>query len=128
MGTNVLPALPGLDVQVERTGRFRTTIYETVGGKEQRVSWDAAPRNVYKLHYNALRDNVYLTSGSFSGSSEAGAVVGLFLSASGAFDSFTMTDPYTSGSVTVRFVEDTFTIRKVVSGVWEAEFQTISLK
>lgn len=69
---------------VSRRPRYKTSVKETVSGREFRVSLMASPRTVYKLNLEYLR-----THGSHA---EWQQVIGFFNSRAGAFDSFLLDD------------------------------------
>ncbi|GAO01965.1 DUF2460 domain-containing protein [Anaeromyxobacter sp. PSR-1] len=127
MSNDVFPDLPGLDVEVDRTTLYRTSIYETAGGKEQRAAWWSSPRYRYRLRWNVLRADV-AAAAPWAAYSEAAAVQRFFDVHLGAWDSFLMVDPYSGAQVRVRFVEDSLRFAREVPGVWAAEAEVISVK
>lgn len=125
--SGTFPELPGVDIAVERNSQYKTTVFRTVSDVEQRVGWVSIPRYDYKVQFNFLRDNVY-TSGVFSGSTEGGVVLKFFNDCSGSLKTFGFTDPYDSQVRTVRFKEDTLSMRRIVDHVWECSFDLQEVK
>jgi hypothetical protein len=127
MSALVFPTLPGLDVEVSRDAKYKTKIFETVSGKEQRIAWENTPRYTYKLKFNVLRDDVAAPA-PYAAYSEVGALLYFLDTHKGSWDSFTFTDPYDATSRTVRLVDDSLTVTSIVPHYWSAELSLISVK
>lgn len=89
MSNAVFPTLPGLKFDVKRVPMHKTTIRETVNGREYRARQMTSPRYTYKLSFEFLRD------GNVNGTvyDEFKPLLGFFNARSGAFDDFLFTDP-----------------------------------
>lgn len=117
--------LPG-QIQELWSSRYRTKVLETVSGKEVRASWSAAARRRFRVRFNFLRDNVNCPAPNAT-STEL-ALVQTFLSTHrGAWDSFSIADPISGATVTVRLVEDSIEFAKIVDHVWSAAFEVIEV-
>jgi hypothetical protein len=127
MSTNVYPDLIGLDMAVQRTPLYKTTIHESLSGKEDRASWQSTPRYRYRLVYNLVRDNVAAPA-PWAASSEAGVVLGFLETSKGCFDSFVYNDPYSGTPTQVRFVEDSISLTKIADHAWSVSVEFISVK
>lgn len=127
MSDSVFPSLRGADVAVEREPFYRTSVYETVSGKEQRVSWDASPRYRYRVRFNVLRDD-RAAPAPWAAYSEVGTVLKFLDDHKGSFDSFLFNDPLTGSQVRVRLEEDSLTIKRIVNHLWSAEVSFVSVK
>jgi hypothetical protein len=125
-----LPSLPGLLPEVERVVTYATTVHATISGKEQRTTWQSTPRKTYRLRYGVLREGVTVSASGapWHGMSEVAALQSVFDTHKGQWDSFSYTDPLTTSSVTVRFVEDSVTWTRIVPGAWTCEFELIEVK
>lgn len=130
MSAYTFPTLPGLDPSVDRTVEYDTTIHKTVSGKEQRTSWQSTPRYRYRLTFNVLREAVTVSAVGtpWNGLSEVAALVSVFNTHLGNWDSFSYTDPLTSSTVTVRFDPASVVWKRIVPGVWSCEFTLYSVK
>lgn len=111
------PSLPGIDVQVTREPLYATQIYESVSGREVRVSWRTQPRYRYTLKFNVLRTGTQ-APGAYTSYSEMGVILAFLDTHAGALGSFLYADPYTGSEVRVRFVEDSLQMTQIVPGAW----------
>ncbi|GAO01922.1 DUF2460 domain-containing protein [Anaeromyxobacter sp. PSR-1] len=127
MSNSVFPELPGLDVEVERETIYRSSVFETAGGKEQRAAYWSTPRYRYQLRWNVLRTDV-MAPAPWAAYSEVATVQKFFDDHLGSWDSFLMNDPYSGSQVRVRFVQDSLKLHRIVPGIWEAEATVISVK
>jgi hypothetical protein len=118
VSSNLFPTLPGLDVQVTREPRYATQVYESVSGREVRVSWRTQPRIRYTLKFNFLRTGAQAPS-PYTSYSETGVILSFLDTHLGSFDSFLYADPYTGSQVRVRLVEDSIQMTQIVPGAWE---------
>jgi hypothetical protein len=125
--SGTFPELPGVDIAIERNSQYKTTVFRTVSDVEQRVGWVSVPRYDFRVQFNFLRDNVYV-SGAFSGSTEAGVVQKFFDDCTGSLKTFGFTDPYDSTVRTVRFKEDGLSIKRIVGNVWECSVDLQEVK
>lgn len=91
MSNAIFPALPGLAWDVVKTPRWNTKVQSSVGGKEVRARFFAAPIWRWQLSYEVLRQA--------SAFQELQTLVGFFNQRQGRFDSFLYSDP-TDNSVT----------------------------
>jgi uncharacterized protein (TIGR02217 family) len=85
MSNAIFPTFDGLKWDVTRTPVWKTAVRETTSGREYRTAFQAAPRYLYKLAYEVLRETV--------GYTELQSLLGFFNARQGAFDSFLYTDP-----------------------------------
>jgi hypothetical protein len=85
MSNLVFPTLAGLSPDVSRTRLDNNSIYETAGGKEQRLGRWSRPRYRYKLGFSFLR--------SASAFQELQAIENFAARHRGRFDSFLWADP-----------------------------------
>ncbi|MEY2668868.1 MAG: hypothetical protein RJA59_1506 [Pseudomonadota bacterium] len=120
MSSNLFPSLPGLDVKVSREPRYSTQVYESVSGREVRVSWRTQPRIRYTLRFNFARTYTQAPA-PYTSYSEMGVLLSFLDTHLGSFDSFLYADPYTGSQVRVRLVEDSLKMTQVVSGIWAVE-------
>lgn len=127
MSANTFPSLIGQNINVERTEEFRTDVYETVSGKEQRTSWWDTPRYSYSVKMDVLRDNVSAPA-PYAAYSEVATVLFFLETHLGSYDSFSFVDPLDGTTRTVRFVEDSLTIQKIADHHWTCDFKLISVK
>lgn len=126
MSSSVFPSLAGLDVKVERSTLYKTTVHETTSGKEDRTSWMPSPRYRYALSFNVLRESENAPS-PWQAQTEVGVVLKFFNDHFGQGDSFMYADPYSGTSTQVRFVEDSLKITAVTPDIWECKFELISV-
>lgn len=84
MSQLVFPTLRGLGWSRRKTPEFKTSIQQSVSGRESHTSYRLYPMYRFRLKYDVLR---------FSVNSELQQIMGLFLAMRGAFDSFLFTDP-----------------------------------
>jgi hypothetical protein len=126
MSNNLFPSLPGMTATPVRSQRYKTTVHTTASGKEQRTSWQSAPRRRFKVTFDVLRDNVNAPApyGAFT---EIGVVWSFHDTHRGSFDSWLMPDPYTGSNIRVRFVDDSLETTQVVHGVWNCTFEVIEV-
>lgn len=127
MSALTFPSLPGLDVEVARAAQYKTKIFETISGKEQRIAWESTPRITYKLKYNVLRDDVAAPA-PLAAYSEIGSLLYFLDTHRGAWDSFSFTDPYDNTTKTVRLVEDSLEVTQIVPHHWSASLSLITVK
>ena len=120
MSDNLFPSLPGLAPEVAREPRYATQIYESVSGREVRVSWRTQPRVRYTLKFNFLRTASQAPT-PYTSYSEMGVLMSFLDTHLGSFGSFLFADPYTGSQVRVRFVEDSIRMTQIVSGIWSVE-------
>lgn len=86
MSNSVWPSnIPGLTFSGRRVPMWKTGVQEAVSGKESRIAYSVYPRIRFELQYEILHDD--------TAPSELKALVGLFNSVQGRFDSFLYTDP-----------------------------------
>ncbi len=84
MSTNIFPDLPGLSWSRKKTPLWSTKVQTTASGKELRASYYSYPKWQFSLSYEVLRE---------SGRAELQALIGLFNSCQGSYDTFLYTDP-----------------------------------
>lgn len=125
MSNNVFPSLPGLDVAVELEPAYRTTVHETVAGKEYRTTWGVAKRFRYKLRFNFLRESTAAPA-PWAAYNEKAIVEKFHDDHFGSFDSFLFTGP-DGVQRRVRFASDTLTFVRSASGLWDLEADLISV-
>jgi hypothetical protein len=125
MSNSVFPDLPGLDVAVQLEPTYRTTVHETVAGKEYRTAWGVGKRFRYRLRFNVLREAVSAPA-PWAGYNEKTVVEKFHDDHLGSFDSFLFTGP-DGVQRRVRFASDTLTFVRIVSGLWELEAELVSV-
>lgn len=86
MSNAIFPTLPGLVWDFKRAPLHKTTMTETVSGREYRARRMAAPRYLYKATYEFLRDGI-------GGADELRTLMGFFNQRSGQYDSWLFSDP-----------------------------------
>ena len=86
MSNAVFPVLPGLQVTVGRLPVHKTAIKEAVSGREYRARLMSAPRYIYRLSFEFLRDG-------HSGYDEFRPLLGFFNARAGSFESWLYSDP-----------------------------------
>lgn len=118
MSDLLFPALPGLNIRVARQPRYATEVYESVSGRECRVSWRTQPRIRYTLTFSFLRTFIQAPA-PFTSYSETGVILAFLDQHLGALDSFLYADPYTGAWVRVRLVEDSVEMVQLAVGFWE---------
>lgn len=117
MSNLLFPSLPGLAPNVSREPRYATQVYESVSGREVRVSWRTQPKIRYTLTFNFARTHTQAPA-PYTSYSEMGVLLAFLDIHLGAFDSFLYADPYTGAQVRVRLVSDSLEMVQIVSGVW----------
>lgn len=85
MSQAIFPVLPGLMWDVVKTPHWNTRVQQSVGGKEVRTQFYAAPLYRWQLKYELLR--------AASAQMELQALAGFFNARQGKFDSFLYSDP-----------------------------------
>lgn len=126
MSSNVFPALPGIDIAVERETFYKTTIYESPSGLEDRTAWQSAPRYRYSLTANLVRSNVNAPA-PWAAYSEAAILLKFIDDHLGQKESFLYDDPYSGSQVRVRFDDDSLTIKQIAASMWSCSFQLVSV-
>lgn len=120
MSNSVFPTLAGTTIDVQRTPQYQTSMFETVGGGRQTISWRATPRYTYHLKIEVARDNVDTNGNSVAlASSEVGVLLAFLDVHLGSYDSFLFTDPYDGVQRRVRLIDDKMTITKFAKNLWE---------
>ncbi len=89
----IFPTLPGMGIAVKRTPVFSTQVAVAASGKELRASYQSTPRWKYEIPLNFVRVSGF---SSLTPSNEMAAILGLFNSVKGMWDSFLYTDPYSN--------------------------------
>lgn len=115
------PVLPkGIEItrRVIRAGR----VYEATSGKEERVVPWNANRYEFMLTFPVLQTALSAPA-PYGSDSEVGALIRAYDDASGVLLTYTFTDPYDGTSRNVRFVQDSLSLLKAVSGVWKASLR-----
>jgi uncharacterized protein (TIGR02217 family) len=84
MSNSVFPVLPGLEWNFKRVPMHKTTIKETVSGREYRSKRMTSPRYKYKGSYEFLRDS--------AGFDELRPLLGFFNARGGSFDDWLFDD------------------------------------
>lgn len=84
MSTNVLPTLPGLTYDVQRSPMWDTIVQQASSGKETRIGLQTYPRWRWELIYSILRAD--------SVNTEFQQLVGFFNNRQGMFDTFLYSD------------------------------------
>jgi hypothetical protein len=126
MSASIFPALNGT-VLIRRSPEFKNTIHTAASGKEDRTEW-ALVRYRWDLSNGVLRENKTAPA-PWAAYSEPGVVNYFYETVGrGTNESFHIVDPYdgTTDRV-VRFAEDSFSMERVVSGVWACTFSLISV-
>jgi hypothetical protein len=126
MSNNVLPDLPGVDIAREVEKSYRTTIHETVSGKEYRTSWGSAPRYRYKLRVNVARESVAAPA-PWAGWNEVSVLFKFVDDHRGSFDSFLFNDPYDNTQRRVRFASDSLRAKQIAADMWQCEVELVSV-
>jgi hypothetical protein len=118
--------LPGMSAEIERGTNYRTTIYKTVSGGEQRVLWGPNPIKRFRLQM-VLRSDVNAPA-PWAAYSELDLIHNFIDQHKGSFDSFLFTDPDDNVQYRVRFAEDEISMERVVQGVWTAEIDLVTVE
>ena len=128
MSNNVFPSsLPGIDIEVERSTSYATTVQTSSSGKEQRASWQSTPRYTYRLRINFMRSAVAAPS-PYQALNELTVIQGFIDDHKGQWDSFLFNDPVDGVQRRVRFTSDELTISRLVNNIWTAEIEMITVK
>lgn len=85
MSTQIFPVFQGLTFPVKRTPQFRSQIIEVASGKETRIALRSAPRYLYELSFEVLRQ--------FASFSEYNQFLAFYNNMFGSFDTFQYSDP-----------------------------------
>ena len=115
--TAMFPTLPGLGINVKRTGPIYSTSIQTgATGKEQRASWWSTPKYAYELTFNFLRQANFSAQTLFD---EILALKTFMDSMAGQFGTFNFTDPVDGVVRTCRFQQDQLDLEQLVNLVWK---------
>ncbi len=87
MSNEIFPSLPGLQINVQRSASWPTSIQETATGKEVRIQVQPMPRWSWSLSFEFLMDD------RTAGVSDLQKLVGFWLRHRGAFEPFRYRDP-----------------------------------
>ncbi len=117
--------LPGY-IAESWSSEYRTSVFQAISGKEVRTSWASNPRRRFRVVFDCLRDNVNCPSPNAS-YTEVGLVQNFLSTCKGSWDSFAVTDPVSTSSVTVRLVEDSIRLVRVASHVWACDFEVVEV-
>ncbi|MEI6226316.1 MAG: DUF2460 domain-containing protein [Deltaproteobacteria bacterium] len=117
--------LPG-QIQELWGSSYRTTTLEAISGKEVRVSWRSNPRRRFRVKFDFLRDDTNCPAPN-AAYTEVSLLQAFLNDMKGSFNSFSITDPISAASVTVRMVEDSLELRRVVAHVWAASFEVVEV-
>lgn len=126
MSNLVFPSLPGLDIAVERSEEFDTTIQRTASGKQYRTKWADTPIYRYKLKITA-RSGTPAPSPN-QAYNEASVLIYFIETHRGRFDSFLFDDPYDSVQRRVTFASDGLRFRRRTGSWWECEIELESVR
>src|SRR3990167_2437360 len=99
------------DFVYEQEKKYNTLITDFESGKEQRRKKWANPKRRFLLRYRNI------------GQTEYNSIISFFDSQSGAFDTFSWTNPMDSVAYTVRFLEDTLKVEELAYQRYAIEFQ-----
>lgn len=108
------PSLTFQEPGVTREILYRTSVFTSPGGKEQRIQWASSAR--YRYRFSA-----HVTSSDLS------TIQTLYGAHYGALSTFTYVDPISGSTVTVRFEDDSLVVKKVSSDVWHIDFALIQV-
>ena len=129
MSASVFPALPGLERGIRRTlVSGSTTVYQTVGGRQQRVSWQDGTRYRYSGSL-WLRDHVNAPA-PWASYSELEIVEWFHVSHRGGWDSFLVDDWRDGIRRRVRFLSDELPVEQIAGdNYWRVgiEWETTEL-
>lgn len=109
MSSSIYPSLAGVQIGVERTPVYSTTVQTEASGRELRVAQRSAALYRYRMAYDFLRQD--------AAGDEAQTLLAFLAAHRGSWDSFLFTDPYAStasatsfgtgdGSTTVFYLRD----------------------
>ena len=127
MSAHVFPYLPGRDGNESRETIYPVTVAEAISGREDRINWSSTPRYKWTIRHRFLRTTVNCTVSPWTGYTELALVQYFITTHLTNFDSFHFADPYDTTDRTVRFVENTVKMDRIVPGVWSCEFDLISV-
>ena len=96
----IFPTLAGADIAVKRMPIYATKIQTASSGKELRASFQSTPRWYYEIPLNFARVSGFSAQ---TPSNEVAAILGLFNSVKGRWDSFLYTDPYSNTALLTPF-------------------------
>jgi len=103
------------DYVFDETPQYKTLISTFENGAEQRRAKRSSAVTEYKLVYKNRS------------AADLGTVTTLFNSKKGALTSFTWTHPISAATLTVRFKEDSLTFSNTVFGLYDFEFNLITI-
>jgi hypothetical protein len=113
MSNSIFPTLAGVQMGVERTAVYDTTVQREFGGRELRIARSYGPRYRYRLDFDFLRQDAT--------TDEAAALLTFYAAHAGAWDSFLFSDPYDSAVTAQEFgagdaSTTTFQLRRTAAG------------
>jgi hypothetical protein len=127
MSASVFPALPGLEVESDRTPIYATSVFTTESQVEQRFSHQATPRYRYRLSYTLRNDT--MAPAPWQAYTEKAIVQKFVDDHRGEWDSFLIADPWDGVQRRVRF-DGLPRFSRVIGGAgdwWEVDIGLVSV-